>query len=162
MAEDTQTIQGLDNFLAIAKQLPEDLVSKRGGVVLSALRLGANLMRKGIRQEIGRIIDEPNIGGTYRSTGFLAKSVRVWRSRRPKRYGGDEVVIVGVHPRAVYPDGTRAALVAGVLESGTEFMEAKAPVRKAFEQNKQAALDRVIEGANRALDRAIKKLEQRR
>lgn len=159
---DTQHVHGLDNFLAMANQLPKELVSSRGGVVLSALRRGGNVMKRAIKDEIQRIIDEPNVAGEYRSTGVLQKAVKTWRARRPQRLGGNEVLSVGVHPRATYPDGTRAALVAGVLENGTEHMEAKAPVRKAFDTNKQAALEAVIKGANAALDRAIKKLEKRR
>lgn len=162
MAQDSDILQGLDNFLEIAKQLPAELVSSRGGVVLSALRRGGNLMKRGIKDEIQRIIDEPNVGGEYRSTGVLQKSVKAWRSRRPKRYGGNEVLIVGVHPRAEYPDGTRAALVAGVLENGTETMEAKAPVRKAFEAKKQESLDAIVKASNDGIARAIKKLDKRR
>lgn len=163
MAKDTQTLKGLDNTLAVLNGLPPELVSKRGGVVLSALRKGGAVMRREIKEQIQRIIDEPNKEGSeYLSTGFLVKSITSWRSRRPQRLGGSEVLSVGPRSRATYPDGTRASMVLGVLENGTEHMPAKAPVRKAFDAKKQEALDAVVKGANAGIERALKKLDKRR
>lgn len=162
MAQDTREIQGLDNFLTLASQLPKELVSKNGGVVLSALRKGGAVMRESIRAEYQRIIDEPNVAGEYRSTGVLIKSVSARRARRPGALGGNEALIVGVAGRQKYPDGTKVALVAGVLEVGTETIEANAPVRKAFDASKDAALSAVVKGAIEGIDRAVKKLNKRR
>lgn len=161
MTTETVQIRGLDGVLELLKSLPPELVFRRGGVVLSGLRRGGNVIRKAWRAEIQRILDEPNIGGVYYSTGTLSKSVKVTRLRNPRRIGADEAVRVSVPSRAKYPDGTRVALVAGVLEFGTEKMEAKAPIRKAFDASKHEALAAVVAGINAGLERAIKKLEAR-
>lgn len=159
MATEVVKITGADEFLTLLKKLPPELVSKRGGPVLVGLRRGGNSMRKSWREEIKRIIEEPNIGGVYLSTETYAKSIAVIRMRRPQRVGANEAVRVTVKPGAVYPNGTRVALVAGVLEYGREDMPAKAPIRKAFEAGKQKALESVVKGINDGIKRAIKKLE---
>lgn len=152
-------IKGLVGVLDMLKKLPPELVSKRGGVVLSGLRKGGNLLRKAWRQEVQRIIDEPNKGGDYESTGLYQKSVVVSRVRDPKRIGADEAVRVRVKS-ATYPaTGVNVGLVAGVLEHGTEHMPAKAPMRKAFDSTHQQALAAVVAGINAGVEKAIKKLQ---
>ena len=158
MAKEVVSIDDRD-FLRLLKELPAELVSKRGGPVLVGLRRGGNAMRKAWRAEIDRLIAEPNIGGEYYSTGTYAKAIKVSRMRNPKRVGANEAVRVTVPGRAVYPNGTRVALVAGVLESGTEHMEAKAPMRKAFDSSKDAVLRSILAGIDAGIQRAIKKLD---
>jgi len=148
------------DFLRLLKSLPPELVSKRGGPVLAGLRRGGNVIRKSWRAEIQRIIDEPNIGGEYRSTGTYAKAIKVTRMRRPERVGANEAVRVTVPARATYPDGTKVALVAGVLEIGREDMQAKAPMRNAFERSKGEALAAILKGIDAGIQRAIKKLDK--
>lgn len=161
MAEEVVTIRA-DGFLDLLQKLPAELVSKRGGPVLAGLRRGGNLMRKAWREEIDRLLEEPNIGGTYRSTGTYAKAIKVSRMRRPERIGANEAVRITVPGNATYPDGERVAMVAGVLENGTEHMGAKAPMRKAFDARKGEVLQAVVTGIDAGIQRAIKKLDKRR
>src|SRR5688500_14107454 len=116
-------------FLRRLEGLPAEIVSKRGGPVLAGLRRGGNAMRKAWRAEVDGLIAEPNIGGVYSPTGTYAKSIKVTRMRNPKKVGANEAVRVTVPVRIAYPNGTRVAMVAGILEAGTEHMEAKAPMR---------------------------------
>lgn len=156
--KETVRVEGLDGVLDMLRKLPPELVSKRGGPVLVGLRRGGNAMRKAWRQEVQRIVDEPNIGGEYVSTGTYAKNIRVIRMRRPQRVGANEAVRVTVNSAATYPNGTRVAAVAGILEVGHERMEAKAPLRKAFDASKETVLQSVVRGINDGIARAIKKL----
>jgi HK97 gp10 family phage protein len=151
-----------DGFLDLLEKLPAELVSKRGGPVLAGLRRGGNVMRKAWREEIDRLIAEPNIGKQYIASGTYQKSIRVVRMRRPERVGANEAVRVTVPGNATYPDGERVAMVAGVLEAGTEHMEAKAPMRKAFDARKGEVLQAVISGMDAGIQRAIKKLDKQR
>lgn len=157
--KETVRVIGLEGVLDSLRKLPPELVSRRGGVILFGLRKGANVIRKAWRQEIERLIAEPNIGGVYYSTGTYSRAIRVNRMRQPQRVGANEAVRVTVPGRFTYPDGKRVAMVAGVLEFGTEHMEAKAPMRKAFESSKNEALDAVVKGINLGLERAITKLK---
>lgn len=161
MAEEVVRIHA-DGFLELLQALPPELVSKRGGPVLAGLRRGGNLMRKAWREEIDRLIAEPNIGPQYVASGTYQKSIKVSRMRNPKRVGADEAVRVTVPGSATYPDGDRVAMVAGVLENGTEHMEAKAPMRKAFDARKNDVLQAVVTGIDAGIQRAIKKLDKQR
>lgn len=159
MAREVVSVDDRD-FLRLMEELPAALVSQRGGPVLVGLRRGGNSMRKSWREEVQRITEEPNISGDYRSTGTYAKSIKVTRMRRPQRVGGNEAVRVTVPGSAEYPDGTRVAMVAGVLESGREDMEAKAPMRKAFDRSKEEVLASTLRGIDAGIQRAIKKLDK--
>lgn len=157
-------VKGLEGVLSLLNKLPPELVSKRGGVVLSGLRKGANVMRKAWREEVQRLISEPNIGPDYIATGTYQKAISTSRLRKPKEVGGDEAVRVRVKA-APYPETgngkpKNAAMVAGILEHGTEHMEAKAPMRKAFEASSQKALDAVVKATNDGIAKAIKKLDK--
>jgi len=54
---DTVEIRGLEGVLDLLKSLPPELVSSRGGVVLSGLRKGGTVMRKAWQEEVQRMVD---------------------------------------------------------------------------------------------------------
>lgn len=160
MPREVIEIKGLAGVLSMLKKLPPELVSKRGGVVLSGLRKGGNVIRKAWRQEIQRVIDTPNAAGNDdQSTGLYQKSLLVSRMRDPKRKGADEGVVVRPK-RAKYPDGDTVGKIAGLLETGTESAPAFAPMRKAFDSAKTAALEAVVKGINDGIQKAVKKLDK--
>lgn len=159
MSTTTVEVKGLDGVLRMLKALPPELVSKKGGVVLASLRKGANVIKKEWKEQVQRILDEPNHGGAdYKSTGTYQKAISTTRVRKPKKLGGDEAVRVRVKP-LVYPDGDPVGLVAGVLEHGSETMSAKAPMRKAFDAKSDEALQAVVKGMNDGIAKVIKKLD---
>ena len=83
MAEGVR-IEGLDGIIGMLKQLPPEVVSKRGGPVRAALRKAAVVVQKEAQANVRRIVAEPNIGGRpSRSTGALEKAITVIR-RRPR------------------------------------------------------------------------------
>lgn len=59
-----------------------------------------------------------------------------------------------------YPDGDSTNMIAGILEHGDEHMEAKAPMRKAFESAKQTVIDAIVQGINDGTQKAIDKLDK--
>lgn len=158
MAE-TIEVRGLENTLRLLESLPAEIVSRRGGPVKSALRKAGLVIQKEWREQIQRIIDEPNIGGVNYSTGLYQKSVIVSRDPRPLQNGANERYLVRVK-RGKYRDGTSVKAVASFLEGGTEHMQAKAPMRKAFDAKKHAAVDTFVTEVNKAIERVIKKLER--
>jgi hypothetical protein len=151
-------IRGLEGALDILKRLPAELVSSKGGVVLTGLRKGATLVRKAWQAEVQRMVDEPNIAGHYKDIGLYKKSIGAKRVRNPKKYGCDEMVRVRVKAGA-YPDGDRVAMVAGILEHGYEHMVAKAPFRKATDTIGQTVADAVVKGINDGIEKVIKQLD---
>jgi len=159
MPTTTIEVKGLDGVLAMLKALPPELVSKKGGVVLASLRKGANVIKKEWKEQVQRILDEPNLGGAdYKSTGTYQKAISVARVRKPQKFGADEAVRVRVKS-LVYPDGDLVSEIAGILESGSETMAAKAPMRKAFDAKSGEALDAVVKALNDGIAKVIKKLD---
>lgn len=151
-------IRGLEGALDLLKNLPPELVSSKGGVMLSGLRKGATIVRKAWQAEVQRMVDEPNIAGHYKDIGLYKKSIGAKRVSNPKKYGADEMVRVRVRA-GTYPDGDSVAMVAGILEHGDEHMVAKAPFRKATEGIAQSVADAVVQGINDGIQKAIKKLD---
>lgn len=75
-------ISGIDGVLDMLKNLPADVVSKRGGPVKKALRKAAVIIQKEAQNNIRKIVLEPNKDGKpSKSTGSLEKAVTVGRGK---------------------------------------------------------------------------------
>lgn len=75
-------ISGIDGVLDMLKNLPADVVSKRGGPVKKALRKAAVIIQKEAQNNIRKIVLEPNKDGKpSKSTGALEKAVTVGRGK---------------------------------------------------------------------------------
>lgn len=155
----TVKVSGLDRVAAGLKALPAELVVKRGGPILAGLRKGGAVFRRAWRQEVDRIVAEPNIGGEYVSTGTYRKAITVRRANRRQLSPGASVgVRVMINPRASYPNGMSVGAVAGILEHGHSHMEAKAPMRKAFDAAKELAVDATVAGMQDGIGKELSRL----
>lgn len=166
MAEDTQTLHGLDDVLAKLKALPPEIVSKGGGPVRLALMKGAKVIAEEWRANVQRIIDEPNVGGVpAESSGLLKKSITVTRDSRPQRSRANERYVVRVRKK-IYPrssgddDPVTTSQVARLLEYGTEKMQAKPWAAPGYLAKRQEALDTVVRELLAGVDRAVRKVSR--
>lgn len=159
---DTQTLKGLDDVLAKLKALPAEIVSKRGGVVRSALRKGAVVVQKEAQSSVSRVVIQPE-DPPYISTQTLEKAIVVARSRNPERKGANESysVLVSRGKKGSYADGKTKAVATGrYLEFGTEKRAPTPWLAPAFMDSRQRALDTIVEELKKGLARAIRKHEK--
>lgn len=135
------------------------LFPRRGGPVLQGLRKGATVIRRAWRAEIRRMVATSQYyGSRYEPTGLMARSVKIYRVKRPSKLGANEAIRVTIDPKVTYDDGTRVAAVAGILEHGHSNMEAKAIVRKSFDASESQAIAAITKGIEDNLARVLKKL----
>jgi hypothetical protein len=82
MARESVRIEGLDAVVKTLRDLPPELVSKRGGPVRVALQKAAKRIQQDEQANLQQIIDTPNIGEEVsESSGLLKKNVVVKRGR---------------------------------------------------------------------------------
>ena len=156
-------IDGLDGVLDRLKALPPEIVSKNGGPARRALFRGAKIIRESAKAK-----------APVRS-GFLREQIVAMRSREPRRHGASEMYSVGIKggARRKYANTKRNVRkgrageeyqTAGnayywrFIEFGTARMPARPFLRPAFESNKDAALNAIVEELNKGLDRITRKL----
>lgn len=156
-------VEGLGELLKTLEALPREIVSQRGGPVRSGLRKAALVLRDQARANIDRIVSEPNEGPTYTPTDTLKNALIVTRDPRPQRAGisKGERFLLRVRRRDAYPDGTKANLVGGVLEFGSEKMQAKPWLRPVLPQKGQEAIRVFIQETRKAIDRAVKRARRK-
>lgn len=157
MAVETVKIIGLEGVMKTLKELPPELVSKRGGPVRSALRKASLLLVNEAKANVQKIIDEPNIGGGNYSTGFLQKNIITARDSKMR---GGERYYVRVRRKA-YPEGRTKKTATGVgalLERGTERRKPMPWMRPAFDAKKHEVVQFFPQELRKQLDRIVKKL----
>lgn len=157
----TVKLQGADEVLNMLRQLPAEVVSKRGGPVRAALRKGAKVIQV---QEIANL-NAATAGGDT-STGLLAKNVVVTRGKPPTD-GKGERYLVRIK-RVGYPDrstgkGKKATGVttlksAQLLEYGSSHQPAEPFIRPAFKSKAVEAITTATASLVAAVDRIAKRL----
>lgn len=150
-------VKGLDELLETLKALPPSLVSKRGGPVRTALRKAAVVIQLEAKQNVQRIVAEPNKDGRDSiSTGNLERAIIVSR-RKPAPGRKGERFHVRVKRGAKAPSGVTANKYGAILEFGYEGVPAKPWLRSAFEAKRAEALDVFVSDLRRGLDAAVAK-----
>lgn len=163
MSIDTVTIQGLDDVVRRLKALGAE-ASKRGGPVGAGVRAGANVIRKEMQANVGRIVATPNKGGGDESTGLLEKSIKSLRAKARRDGMKGETYIVTVPKRARYPvtektpSGIGVATVGKMLEYGTSKRKAMPWARPAFHAKKGEALKVMTDTTLKAIERLERKV----
>lgn len=174
MAKETIRIEGLQGVLKTLRDLPPELVSKRGGPIRAALRKAGRLILEEAKANVQKIIDSPNKDGRFVSTGLAKKSLRL-KTVAPLNGMKGEAVIIAVKSKQRYPDrqisrkrrngerGKAKPLAANdvlfMLENGTERRAPMPWMRPAFEAKRAQALSVFVEDLNKRLVRIQKKLE---
>lgn len=167
VAVETVRIEGLSEVLRTLHQLPQELVSKRGGPVLRALRAAGKVLQAQAQLNVDRIVGQPNKHGIEtESIELLRNSILVARGRQPAGTKG-ETVRVRVKRGAKYPadrqdaGGTVTAWKVGfLLERGTERREPMPWMRPAFDAKKQEAMNTFRTEVLDGIAKAQKKLER--
>lgn len=160
-------LTGLEGVLETLRSLPAEVVSRRGGVVKSALRKGAVLIFKQeqvlLQQAIAAGTAEPE------STGLLAKSMIVTRGKPPADGKGERYLIR--FKRAAYDGqklgkrqkaGKRVTTLqtAQLLEYGSSHQPAQPFIRPAFLTKAEEAIRLVESETVKGVERAAAKLLQ--
>lgn len=164
----TVRLEGLKGVMQTLRQLPPELVARRGGVIKTAIRKAALLIQEEAKNNVRRIVAEPNENGEpSRSTGALEQAIS---SRRIKPAGGafGEAYIVYVaklKKKFVESKGLHEHLPPSwyqwFLELGTERSRPHPFMRPAYDSKKGEALDLIVSEINAGIDKAIKKLKKR-
>lgn len=156
-------LEGLDGVVETLMSLPPELVSKRGGIVLKALRKGARIIQKHARSNLENNTRSPGKTGENWGTGFTAKKIITKRGRTPAGIKGEKVVITvrqEVHPSANRMRGKQiqANDIAFMMEYGTAKQEAEPWIRPAFNSQKEWATEVVGYELVSQLNKVVAKL----
>lgn len=143
----TIKLTGLDGVLDTLKQLPAEVVSKRGGPVLAALKKGARVIQQAEKANLRAAITQG--AAEAETTGLLEKNVVVTRGKAPSD-GNGERVLVRVRRVAYNGDklkrgekvGKRVTTLktANLLEYGSSHQPATPWIRPAFAAKAEEAI----------------------
>lgn len=173
MAVEPFRIEGLAGVLKTLEELPAEIVSKAGGPVRQGLRAAMRMMAEEVRENLRRIIREPNCNGQNKSTGLLLENIRVGSFRLRGQNGEAQRVYIRKKrypPRRVDtkprkeggPKPVVTPQVARLLEYGNEKLNPPKPfLRPAFNQNKERAVNIFETELKRRIDLVQKRLARK-
>lgn len=166
-------MSGLDGVLNTLRQLPPEIVSKRGGPVRRALAKGARLIAEQARANVRAIVAEPNKDGkATKSTGALEKAIRVNRRKLTQIRGERYIVWLGKLSRQ-YANTRRNVRVGKAgqeydveppqfygrfLEYGTSRMRPHPWLRPAVEKKGAEAIATIESALIADIERIVKRL----
>jgi HK97 gp10 family phage protein len=161
MATESVRIEGLEGVMKTLKELPPEIVSRRGGPVRSALRKASKVMVDEMKANVQKIIDEPNIGGQDYSTGLLQENIVSTRTTNRMQQNGEQYrarVRRKKYPKRGNEKTVTTSQVAALLEAGTERRRPMPWARPAFDAKKHEVVTMFTTEIRRNLDRIVKKL----
>jgi HK97 gp10 family phage protein len=161
-------LTGVDNVLNLLRQLPAEVVSKRGGPVKSALRKAALVIQ---RQAAANL--QAATAGSAESTGLLLKNLIVSRGKAPST-GKGERYLVRVRRKSYNraaersAEGRKAKKAVAVttvktgqlLEYGSSHQRAEPWLRPAFQAKAAEAINTATSELVAGLDRIVKRLSK--
>ena len=156
-------LKGMEGVLDTLKSLPPEMVSKRGGVVLRALRKGAKLIQKQAQTNFIRQTNSPGKTGINWGTGFTEKHIITRRGKLQRGIKGERVVVTV--KSVLHPSGNKYGKrliksndVAFMKEYGTSKQQAEPWIRPAFSAKAEMALSTVEAEMLRQIDLVVRKL----
>lgn len=153
-------LRGLDGVLEMLKQLPPEVVSKRGGPVKTALRKGAVVILKQARANLQVVTANATASEKIESTGLLLKNLVATRGKPPPGENGERY-LVRVR-RKGYPrkgGSSVSTQKTGLwLEYGTSEQPAEPWLRPAAASKAEDAIRTIESELVRGLDRVVAKL----
>jgi hypothetical protein len=155
----TVRIDGIDNVLNLLSGLPKEVVSKRGGPVLRALRAGARVIQKEAALNLARNVNAFDDDGDRQSTGLLLKNLVVTRGKEPTGSRGERM-LVRVRRKSYQRKGEPVTTLktAQILEYGSSQQPAEPWIRPAFNSKAMQAINVTIDALLKDLDRIVRKL----
>lgn len=156
-------MRGLDGVLKTLEALPPEIVSRRGGPALAALRKGARLLVNQSRENFRRAVAQPGVTGITDTTGFTERQI-VSKRRRPPRNMNGERVVVTVNSKP-HPSGRkyrkrtiRTNDIAFIMEVGSAHQPATPWLRPAYAAKRGEALRVVQADLIHRVNQLVKKL----
>jgi hypothetical protein len=152
-------LSGLDGVLATLQSLPAEIVSKRGGPVLAALRKGAQVILAEEKKALDRVTSNATASGKKESTGLLAKSLTIKRGKPPSGGNGERVIVTTrrvMYPRKGKPVSVRKT--GQLLEWGSSRQPAESWVRSSFNAKAGEAITTVESELVKRIDAIVAKL----
>jgi hypothetical protein len=158
MAGEVIRLQGLDGALDMLKQLPAEVVSKRGGVVKAALRKGARVILLEEALNLARTLGTLD-ADEQTTTGLLLKNL-VISSGKPPTSGNGERMLIRIRRKSYQRKGETVTTLksAQLKEYGSEKQKAEPWIRPAFNSKAREAIATVEAETVAGIERAVKKL----
>jgi HK97 gp10 family phage protein len=153
--EVTVKMEGLVGVLELLKQLPAEVVSKRGGPVRSALRKGAVVLHK----EAKRNLEAVTAGDD--TTGLLVDNLVITRGKMLPGENGEKY-LVRVRAKSYQRKGAKVTTrkTASLLEYGSAKQPAEPWLRPAFSSKASEAARTVETELLKGIDRIVKRLSK--
>jgi HK97 gp10 family phage protein len=153
--EVTVKMEGLVGVLDLLKQLPAEVVSKRGGPVRSALRKGAVVLHK----EAKRNLEAVTAGDD--TTGLLVDNLVITRGKMLPGENGEKY-LVRVRAKSYQRKGAKVTTrkTASLLEYGSAKQPAEPWLRPAFSSKASEAARTVETELLKGIDRIVKRLSK--
>lgn len=148
-------IRGADEIQRLLKNLPAEVVSKRGGPVKLALAKGARFIRDREREALRAVLVDGD-----QSTGLLEENIIASRGKAPSG-GNGERYLVRIK-RKMYPGrkGQRVSTLksAQIKEYGSSKQAAASFIRRTVRTHGGKAITIIVDDLKNRLDRVVKKL----
>lgn len=163
MAREVFRIEGLDAVVKTLRDLPAEVVSKRGGPVRTALLKAAKLIVADEQAELQRVIDEPNADpDRVESSGLLKANIGAKRGRLARGEKGELYAVKIRNKPYTNKQGKRVTTAqnARLLEGGSERRDPHPFIRPAFERGKREAVTIFVSELRSRLDGIVRKLHR--
>jgi HK97 gp10 family phage protein len=154
-------ISGAEGLIKTLRQLPPELVSKRGGIIRRAASKGINVIRNQARINL-----RARTMSNEESTGFTAKNVISKRAKMPAGQNGERYLVTvkyADHPtsRGIYKrNKIKANDIAFMLEYGTSNQPAEPWLRPAYESKKEEVVNTAIKEVSSGIAKVVEKLSR--
>lgn len=155
-------LSGVDGVLDTLASLPPELVSKRGGPALAALRKGARIIQAAEKTNLQASLANATDADDAASTGLLMSSVVVSRGKPPVDGKGERVLVRikrKTYPRNGKPTTTLAT--AQLKEYGSSQQAAEPWIRPAFLSKAAEAIATIEQDLVARLEKLVAKLASR-
>ena len=163
MAVEHVRMEGLEGVLKTLKELPSEMVSKRGGPVRTSLREASLLLVNQAKANVDWIVATPNKGGyPTKSLGLLRDNIITARDSKMEK---GERYYVRIRRGLRYPPergyNVSVFFVGRMLERGTEHRRPMPWLRPAFDAKKHEVLDLFTKRIRSRLDRLVKRVARK-
>lgn len=155
----TVKLEGLEGVMATLQSLPSEVVSRRGGVVLAALRKGARIILLEEKKALDRVTSNATSSGKKESTGLLAKSLTIKRGKPPSGGNGERIIVTTkrvMYPRKGKPVSVRKT--GALLEYGSSAQPSESWVRSSFNAKAAEAITTIEADLVKRIDAIVAKL----
>jgi HK97 gp10 family phage protein len=151
-------MHGLEGVLDTLRQLPAEIVSKRGGPVRAALRKAALVIHRQELANLEAVTAATADNGKRLSTGFLKQNVVVTRGKEPVGTKGERYLVRVRRKRYPGRKNVSTLKTAQLLEYGSSKQPAEPWIRPAVEGRASEAMQTVQRELLAGIDRIVAKL----